>query len=166
MIKLFSILISTLLIFGGCKERNFSHSRLQHKSSADTLDYFVLGKHGEGYGYTLLYLLYSNSSSQLKILKDNFSIAILELPNSEDVKNFSVYAFGEYSEGFTMSTSWGGGSNHFKNIFYFSHKDGEFYLTKVKKEHFTLRTEQIEEKVQILDEPINIKKLHLEQFIY
>jgi|GEM_PF-292024 len=99
----------------------------------DTLSVSTLN--GEQYGgvhYKVLNL-YNNKSdeSYLELLRnDNNSIKV-SLPNSEDVKNFSVNSITNTDSGFKIAVNWGGGNYFYKRRFSFNYTNDQFVLDNV-----------------------------------
>jgi hypothetical protein len=65
------------------------------------------------------------------ILADGETIATLNLPNSGEVKNYSVEKVEKTKEGFKLLADWGGWNNHYNLQYYFRCENQNFYLYKM-----------------------------------
>lgn len=65
------------------------------------------------------------------ILANGEIIATLNLPNSGEVKNYSVEKVEKTKEGFKLLADWGGWNNHYNLQYYFKCESQNFYLYKM-----------------------------------
>ncbi|MCE2502638.1 MAG: hypothetical protein J4G05_01035 [Chlorobi bacterium] len=118
--------------------------------------------------YKLLYLKTygENSGDKVQLLKNDSAITTLSLPISDvEVKNFSLNKFEETNKGFNFYVSWGGGNYLYQSIFYFEYKEGMFYLSKVGKRDYILKSEKEISTEEKITPPVRIDKFILSEFL-
>jgi len=107
-----------------------------------------------------------NLGDKVQLLKNDSAITTLSLPMSDvEVKNFSLDKFEETNTGFNFYVSWGGGNYLYQSIFYFEYKEGMFYLSKVGKRDYILKSEKEISTEEKITPPVRIDKFILSEFL-
>ncbi len=118
--------------------------------------------------YKLLYLQTFSETlgDQVQLLKDDNVVTTMSLPISNvEVKNFSLNKFEETNKGFNFHISWGGGNYLYQSIFHFEYKEDMFYLSKVRKKNYILKSEKEISKEEKITPPVRIDKFILSEFL-
>lgn len=135
--------------------------------SIDTLS--VLNLEGKQYGnvrYQLLKLYnIDNDLTSIEIVKNQDSLNTINLPSSEDVKNFSVSKIVQTNDGFKILANWGGGNNFYKREFDFLYKDGEFYFSNIVKEHYVQDVNKEIRTIEKISPLISLSKFDISLYI-
>jgi hypothetical protein len=82
--------------------------------------------------------LYSIADNKhfIEITNKQGIIHVLNLPNSEEVKNFQIVEISKSTKGFLLFIKWGGGNCFYKRRFSFSFIRNTLYLVRVEKETY------------------------------
>ena len=118
--------------------------------------------------YKLLYLkTYGESSGdKVQLLRNDSIITTVSLPISNvEVTNFSLNKIEETNKGFNFHISWGGGNYLYQSIFHFEYKEDMFYLSKVRKKNYILKSEKEISKEEKITPPVRIDKFILSEFL-
>lgn len=86
----------------------------------------------------------------LLVKNNNKDIASIDLPSSEDVKNFSVN-MKKHKKGFVLECSYGGGNNLYSRHFYFKGDKDSMYLYKIIRMHSKPNSDKIITEKYIYD---------------
>lgn len=120
-------------------------------------------------GYEVMQLnMKDNPGDIIRIIRDSIVIKELSLPIPDvEVKNLSVDKIVETKSGFMLSINWGGGKNFYGRDFYFEFRDTEktFYLTKICKTSYSLKSENETSEQEDMVPPIKIDNVRLSKFI-
>ena len=95
---------------------------------------------------------YQTGKKSIEFSKNTENHILTDLPNSIDVKNFSVNDIIETSDGFKIVADWGGGNYFYSREFNFTFVDDQFVLNRIIKGSFRLEDKK-EEKVTIEVDP-------------
>lgn len=72
------------------------------------------------------------STRRIELRKNDSILATIKLPNSEDVKNFSVSKIKQTNIGFKIVVNWGGGNFFYRREFEFEFIENHFFLDYVR----------------------------------
>lgn len=149
-----------------------NNSKVQKVTSIDTASVLLLqNKHYNPFSYNVLRLELSNldkSGYRIKKIvlnRDNKTIGSILLPNSEDVKNFSISKIAETRSGFKIVVDWGGGNYFYQRVFYFAFKDKQFYFVGLEMKSYEQDTEKEIKTTKKISPPIPINKFDIINYL-
>ncbi len=116
-------------------------TRFNAKEKVDTLSFLpLLGESFKDSTCLVLHLcnLDTNgnridSTKRIELTRNCNVISWFSLPNSEDVKNFSVTRLAETSNGISLEANWGGGNHFYELVFYFVFRNRQFYFDSLPR---------------------------------
>lgn len=134
---------------------------LEGLTSIDKKDY---------YRVTHLYDLDKNgykidSTHRIVLSKNDKTISNLQMPTSDNVKNFSISNILETPNGFAILTNWGGGNFFYNKEFYFVFKENQFYLDNIKTTNFVLDAQSETTSINEIEPRLLISKFDINHFI-
>lgn len=100
----------------------------------------------------------------LLIERNKKTIANINFPSSEDIKNFSVN-MKKHKKGFILECFYGGGNNLYSRYFYFKCDKDSMYLYKIIRTHTTPNSDKIITEKKYIQPQINIKKINIVNYI-
>jgi hypothetical protein len=158
-----------------------SGQKVPHKSNnretktvttIDTVSILRLkNKHYSPFSYVILQLKLSDfdkSGHRIKkivVNQYNETVASILLPNSEDVKNFSISEIAEIERGFKIVVDWGGGNYFYGREFYFTFKDTQFYLDSFEMRSYTQEPEKETKRIKKISPLIPIDKFDIISYL-
>ncbi len=162
-----------------CQERTSQH---QHKNidrisqklkSGDTLSILSLqNKKSNFLNYSVILIRLSDldkSGYRIKIItvtkNNNEKMATIVLPNSEDVKNFSISKIEQTVTGFKIIANWGGGNYFYRREFYFTNRMNEIYLDSINMNSYIHESEIQNNETKIINPPIPINKFEILNYL-
>ena len=150
------------------KQENANKSLQNHQiEKIDTLS--TLALNGSQYGedrYKVLSLYnLNNDKKYLELLKNDGHLIVIDLPSSEDVKNFSVSNITRTDNGFTVAVNWGGGKYFYKREFSFDFERSQFVLDNVRMSFYTQEDDKEEQINKQISPPIPIQKFKILDYL-
>lgn len=100
----------------------------------------------------------------LLVKNNNKDIASIDLPSSEDIKNFSVN-MKKHKKGFILECSYGGGNNLYSRHFYFKGDKDSMYLYKIIGMHSKPNSNKIITENIYIRPQIDIRNFNIVNYI-
>lgn len=129
----------------------------------------VLNLSGAQYGssnYSILKTFdISDGGFRLEVVRDRDVIKSIELPNSTNVKNFSVDKVIETKDGFQIYLSWGGGNFFYHRQLFFTFKNGEFYLARLGMNMYVQDSDEVVESEKKIDPPVSLTSFDIRKYV-
>lgn len=151
------------LSFFSCKKQNINYQ----EKHIDTLEILHLNNNPfreKQYKILLLYNIKKDSKS-IDITRCGFPIKKIIVPNSVDVKNFSVSQITETDQGFKIIVDWGGGCCFYIREFDFIYKNGSFYFSNLLKIFYSVNSDDIRKNPEKIDPLIPLNKFYMPIYI-
>ena len=164
------------LLCMSCRGQNIQHkadnSKTEKVTPIDTVSILPLrNKHYSPFSYVILRLELSDfdksghSIKKIAVTQNNKTVASILLPNSEDVKNFSISEIAETERGFKIVVDWGGGNYFYGRKFYFTIKGNQFYLDSLEMNSYTQEREKETKTTKKINPPIPIGKFDIISYL-
>lgn len=171
------IIYITLSIFCvSCNGQNVQHKsnnrKIEKVTTIDTISILPLkNKCYSPFSYVILRLELSDfdkSGHRIKkivINQGNKTVASVLLPNSEDIKNFSISEIVEIERGFKIVADWGGGNYFYGREFYFTFKANQFYFDSLEMKSYIQEPEKETKKTKKIIPLIPINKFDIIRYL-
>lgn len=101
----------------------------------------------------------------IEVINDAVVLNTIELPNSEDVKNFSIDSIFETKKGFDILASWGGGQYFYRRIFSFIYKNDRFYFYCIARENYKENSNKEVSNIERIMPMIPLNKFDITYYI-
>lgn len=122
---------------------------------------------GKTYFVVQLFSRFTEDGEYIKSLhveKNKKTIANINFPSSEDIKNFSVN-IKKQRKNCILECFYGGGDNFYSRLFYFRCAKDNLYLYKIIETHTIVNSDKVITKKQYMQPQINITKFNILNYI-